>query len=323
MDRERHITNTSNETPLLMGCNAMATRFEIALWGASESYLRGAAQEALDEIEAIEGRLSIFLPTSDLYEVNARAHMHPVCIDRRVYELLRRAKSLWEETEGVFDPTIAPLLGAWGFIGGAGAMASEEEILAAKEKCGMDKVLLDDSEHTVMFSQPGMMMDLGAIGKGYGIECAAEILRELRVPNALIHGGTSSIYAIGVQPDGDPWRVAIQDPIDSDKLVGVIGLTNASLSVSAGHGKSFQTEEGSFGHVLDPRSGRPVKGALLSAVVCPSATDGDALSTALLVRGEEFFDALLMREETGGMVVLKLEGGEMRRRTEGMDLIPC
>lgn len=305
-----------------MGCNAMATRFEIALWGAPESYLRGAAQEALDEIEAIEGRLSIFLPTSDLYEVNARAHLHPVRVDLRVFELLQRAKALSEETDGAFDPTIAPLLRAWGFLGGTGAMASEQDIMKAKGMCGMDKVVLDETKHTVMFSLPGMMLDLGAIGKGYAIECAAEILRELRIPNALIHGGTSSIHAIGVQPDGEPWRVAIQDPIDSEKKIGVIGLADASLSVSAGHGKSFETEEGSFGHVLDPRSGRPVQGALLAAVVSPGATDGDALSTALLVRGDEFFDTLLLRDGTGGMVLLKENGGGIRRRCEGMELSP-
>jgi len=290
-----------------MGRNAMATRFEIALWGASESYLRGAAQEALDEIEAIEGRLSIFLPTSDLYEVNARAHLHPVCVDRRVFDLLLRAKALWRETDGAFDPTIAPLLNAWGFLGGTGKMASEEEILKAKELCGMDKVALDETEHTVMFRQPGMMLDLGAIGKGYAIECAAEILRELRVPHALIHGGTSSIHAIGVQPDGAPWRVAIQDPTDPEKRIGVIGLTEVSLSVSACHGKSFQTEDGSFGHVLDPRTGRPVQGALLAAVLSRSATEGDALSTALLVRGEEMLRSGTFSADTKGLIYLEDE----------------
>lgn len=201
-------------------------------------------------------------------------------------------------------------------------MATEEDILAAKDMCGMDKIALDETEHTVMFHQPGMMLDLGAIGKGYAIECAAEILRELRIPNALIHGGTSSIYAIGLQPDGKPWRVAIQDPTDSEKRIGMIGLTEVSLSISASHGKSFKTEDGSFGHVLDPRTGRPVQGALLAAVISPSATVGDALSTALLVRGENFLDTLLLRDGTGGMVVLMEEGVGIRQRYEGMDLMP-
>jgi FAD:protein FMN transferase len=271
--------------------HAMATRFEIVLHGANPVRLRAAGEGALDEIEGLEGRLSLYRPTSEIAHVNARAAQGPVRVSPAVFGLLQRAKELSQATAGAFDITIAPLVRCWGFMSGTGRMPGPEEVAGAKAVVGMGLVELDAEELTVSFAREGVMLDLGAIGKGYAVEVGAELLREAGVTNALLHGGTSTVCALGHPPDQECWKVAIEPPpraehIQPHGLLAKVPLRDEAMSVSAVWGRSFRAEGRNFGHVLDPRTGQPVSGAMLAAVALPSATETDALSTALLVLGE-------------------------------------
>ncbi|MGC8668756.1 MAG: FAD:protein FMN transferase [Chthonomonadales bacterium] len=270
----------------------MATRFEAVLWGASEERLRAAGEEALAEIQRCEALLSRFLPGSDIYEVNARAADQFVRVDPRVLALLDRVRVLHDASHGAFDITVGPLRRAWGFDGATGSVPAPEALERARAVVGMNLIELAAAYMSVRFLKPGVELDLGAIGKGYAVERAAEVIREAGVPGALIHGGTSTVQAIGHAPDGNPWRVGVRHPNDPSDTVGVAYLEECALSVSAPHGKAFRADGRQYGHVLDPRRGCPVEGALLAAVRCPSATDSDALSTALLVLGEAFAEEL-------------------------------
>lgn len=281
--------------------HAMATRFEIVLHGDRPAALRAAGEEALDEIEQLESHLSLYRPTSDLAHINAHAAAGPVRVEPSLFQLLLHARRLWAETQGVFDITIAPLMRCWGFMGGTGQLADPIMIAAARQCVGMDKVLFDEKELTLQFAVPGMMLDLGAIGKGYALEQAALLLQEAGVTSALIHGGTSTAYAIGAPPEAEAWMIAVDRPNfdsladattaatdsrpDSGTILARIPLRDAALSVSAVWGKSFEAGGRTYGHVMDPRTGEPAESALLTAVVLPSATETDALSTALLTLG--------------------------------------
>lgn len=294
-----------------LACRAMNTRFEVACWGREEAYLTSAAEEALREIEALDRQLSFYRDDSDVRRLNVYAAHEPAPVDPRLFRLLQRAKELSSRTEGAFDITVAPLLRAWGFIGEGGRVPSDDEVAAARELTGMHLVELDAEAFTVHFLREGVLIDLGAIGKGYAIERAAQLLRDAELPGALIHGGTSTVEGIGTQPDGSPWRVAIQDPRIAEAHLAIVELQDAALSVSAVHGKFFSEGDARYGHVLDPRSGAPVQGALLAAVVCSSAADSDALSTGMLVLGEALFPGLeTLRPEARALVVRAGERGE-------------
>lgn len=254
---------------------AMATRFEVVLEGDYEPGLRAAGEEALEEIARQERRLSPFLPDSDISRVNARSALGPVPVDPRVFNLLKRAVELSELTDGAFDMTIGPLMAAWGF------RETEASMELARRNTGWKGVILDAEEQTVRFDRQGMSLDLGAFGKGWALDSAADILREVGVKRALLHGGTSSVTAIG------EWNVAVAGPDGSDHPVSRVTLRDNSLGVSAPHGRTVQDTDGEqAGHVMDPRTGRPASSAALAFVVCGSAADADALSTALLVLGE-------------------------------------
>ncbi len=276
-----------------LALEAMATRFELVLHGEDDVRLRASGEEALAEIQRLDAQLSFYRPSSEISRINARAAAGPVRVEPRLFRLLQTARRLHTETGGAFDLTVAPLMQCWGFTGNTGRLPEPEALAEARRRTGMHLVTLDEADFTVAFVRPGVRLDLGAIGKGYAIEEAARILIDAGVRSAFLHGGTSTIHAIGAPHDGERWNVALpypdtdaDAPIDHDVLA-VVPLENEALSVSAVWGKAFVVDGTTYGHVLDPRSGRPVEGALLAAVAGPSATACDALSTALLVLGRD------------------------------------
>jgi thiamine biosynthesis lipoprotein len=303
----------------------MATRFEFVLHGDNPIALRAAGEEAIEEINRLEAQLSLYRPTSEIAHINARAAREPVRVSPGVFALLQRAQKLTSETSGAFDVTIAPLVRCWGFMGGSGKLPAEQELMEARAKVGMHLVQLNRGDFTVRFATEGIMLDLGAIGKGYAIDCATEILREAGVTSGLLHSGTSTVSAIGTPPGEDGWKIAIDHPSErtgstiaedssnhsseAAKPLTTISLRDESLSVSAVWGKSFQAEGRTLGHVLDPRTGMPVSGAVLAAVVLPSATESDALSTALLALGKDGHESLA-KVRPGMRTLLVSESGE-------------
>lgn len=277
--------------------DAMATRFEIVLHGDNPVALRAAGEEALAEIQRLEARLSLYRPDSEIAHLNARAAREPVRVTPEVFSLLDHARRLSAETDGAFDITIAPLMRCWGFLGANGELPVPEAIAAARECVGMHRVELDAQHFTVRFTRPGVMLDLGAIGKGYAIEQAANLLRDAGVTDALIHGGTSTACGIGQPPDAEGWKVAIDRPAESGHanaktLLTTVTLKDEALSVSAVWGKCFEAGGQVFGHEIDPRTGWPANAAVLAAVVSASATESDALSTALITLGPDGHDAM-------------------------------
>jgi thiamine biosynthesis lipoprotein len=280
---------------LMLARNAMATRFELILTGGDSARLRAAGEEAFDEIERIESQLSLYSPGSEIWQINARAAEEPVRVSPEVFALLQRAREFFESTGGTFDPTVAPLVRCWGFMQDSGSRPSDAEISAARALVDMKQIELDANESAVRFARPGMMLDLGSIGKGYALDRAVEILRDAGIENALLHGGTSTILALGIDPESGPWKIAIEDPYvqpEADNVLALVELDNKSLSVSAVRGKYFEFEGQVFGHVLDPRTGWPAGNALLGAVVLPSATATDVFSTAVLLASPPELDRL-------------------------------
>jgi len=299
----------------------MATFFELVLWGEKEAYLEGVGREALEEIERWEAMLSFFRPTSDIGEINRCAAYEPTTVDPRVFRLLERAQQLSAATGGAFDITVAPLLRCWGFAGGSGQMPTEEEVAVARERVGGHHLHLNADDFTVSYDREGVLVDLGAIGKGFAIEQAAELLRDYEIPSALIHGGTSTIYALGAPPDAEAWTVAIQKPQGAEgEYLAQAVLRDRALSVSAPHGKWFESEGRKYGHVIDPRTGYPTNRNLLAALITESATESDALSTALLTRGVDWIPELLrLLPGSSALVAFEDDTGEMRLAAEGPD----
>jgi thiamine biosynthesis lipoprotein len=199
-------------------------------------------------------------------------------------------------------------------------MPGAREIEAARSVVGMEHVHLDAEARTVHFDREGVALEFGAIGKGFAIERAVELLRdEYEIDSALLHGGTSTIYGLGAPPGEAAWNVAIQRPYaPSGEAVLTIPLRDRAVSLSAPHGKWFEQDGKRYGHVLDPRIGYPAAGSVLAAVATASATESDALSTALLVLGEAgMADIRLLRPDAFVLVGVHEEAGGLHFVQDG------
>jgi thiamine biosynthesis lipoprotein len=305
-----------------VACHAMATRFEIVLHGENPTALRAAGEEALGEVEQLEAQLSLFRTSSEIAYVNARAAKGPVRVTPGLFALLQWAQKLSEESRGAFDITVAPLVRCWGFMGGDGRFPRPEEVAEARAKVGMGLVQLNPADFTVQFAREGVMLDLGAIGKGYAVERAAEVLREAGVSSALVHGGTSTVQALGPPPGEDFWKIAIETPSPvpgaPPNLLATVPLKEEAMSVSGVWGNSFQVKGRTYGHIIDPRTGEPAIGTVLAAVVLPLATETDALSTALLTVGAPGHDAIAKLRPGMRTLVVSESGGELRVEAKGI-----
>ena len=319
---------------VVLARNAMATRFEIVLHGENENRLRAAGEEALDELERLEAQLSLYRPESELSHINRRAAFEAVRVEPQLFRLLQRAQTISQQTNGAFDITAGPLIRCWGFMADSGAVPDQTEIDAARAIIGFELLELNASDLTVRFQKQGVMLDLGSIGKGYALDRAAEILREAGIENALLHGGTSTTVVLGSGHNGEPWRIAIEAPPQtvqaliarqegrSDQRDGeplaIVELQNEALSVSAVWGKAFVADGRMLGHIIDPRTGRPALGPVSTAVTTSSATDSDALSTALLVApsiGTEINRGLIR-----SYLVCNYENGQLRIAAKGIEI---
>ncbi|MCX8108693.1 MAG: FAD:protein FMN transferase, partial [Verrucomicrobiae bacterium] len=167
----------------------MNTKFEVLVYCEDEPAALAAAEAALDEIAKVERQISRFRPDSEISHVNREAATRPVRVSPTVFDLLERIQRLVPETDGLFDPTITPLLELWQKKALAGQTPSPTELDLVTHKVGIHKVELSRATRTVRFTVPGMALDLSGIGKGYALDVAANLLAENGVGAAFIHGG--------------------------------------------------------------------------------------------------------------------------------------
>lgn len=270
--------------PITLAVMAMATRFELVLDGMAEPRLRAAGEEALAEIAMTDQRLSLFRRDSLLAHLHRTAHSAPVRFDSDVLGLFTVAKAVHHESGGAFDPTIGPLMRAWGL---RGEPADESASRTARVRVGFDQVIIDPAAGTVRFARPDLELDLGGIAKGFALDLAARTLRTHGVRSALLHGGTSSISAIGAPPNAPGWKIGLGE------LGGSVMLNDSSMSVSASRSWRVGHAAAPPIHIIDPRTGRPVDSRTAAARACAvvahtdpwSATRAEAWSTALIVAG--------------------------------------
>jgi thiamine biosynthesis lipoprotein len=181
-------------------------------------------------------------------------------------------------------------LDIWGFSQKAYRIPTDREIGNALKKIGMDKVFFDDTAQAVTLAVPGMRLDLGAIAKGYAIDCAVKKLRASGIKNCLINAG-GQVYALGYK-FSKPWIVGIRHP-RRPGIARTITVTDESASTSADYEQYFTKDAKRFAHIFNPRTGYPAQTDLASVtVVAPEGATADALSTAIFVLGKKRGEAL-------------------------------
>jgi thiamine biosynthesis lipoprotein len=294
------------EFPLLrVSRRAMATTFEVVLPLGQPNALSAAAA-ALDEIDRLETQLTVYRDTSEVSRLNARAATGPVPVEEGLFGLLHLAARLTAETDGAFDVTTGALIKAWGFFHGPRRVPGTAELRQVLQRVGMRHVVLDAGARTIHFTRPGLEVNLGSIGKGYALDRAVGLLRaDWKIPCGLLHGGQSSVYAMGREPGTDRgWSVGIRHPWQEGRRLAVVYLRERALGTSAATFQHLEHHGRKLGHILDPRTGWPGEGVASASVVAPTAAEADALATAFFILGVDRARAYCAANPEVGAVLL-------------------
>jgi thiamine biosynthesis lipoprotein len=268
---------------------SMACEFEVQLAAARDDDSMEHVFAALDLVEALESQMTVYRDDSEVARINRHAIAEPTPVEPRLFALLQEAARLYAETDGALDITSGPLSDAWGFSRREGRIPSDTEVAAARKRVGMQYVALAESQQTIEFLRPGMGINLNSMGKGYALDRMADLLHENLVDDFLIHGGKSSVLARGDQPGclTAGWTIGVRHPLRPAERLAEIRLCDQSLSTS-GSGTQFFIRRGRrYGHILDPRTGRPAEGLYSATVIAPTAAEAEGLSTAFYVMGPQ------------------------------------
>ncbi|MCI0379485.1 MAG: FAD:protein FMN transferase [Gemmataceae bacterium] len=287
---------------------AMATTFEVILpFGTPQT--QESAEAALDHIDQLEAQLSVYRDDSEVSRLNRTAADQPVRVEGRLFALLTLAHQLWHETGGAFDISVGALIKAWGFFRRAGRVPNKEELQSVRQKMGMRYVHLDAKEQTVAFRRQGLEINLGSIGKGYALDRVVEDLRERwGCASALVHGGHSSIFALGSEPGGKHgWSIGLLDPDIPSRRIAELRLCDRGMATSAATFQNLEYQGRKLPHLLDPRTGWPAESMRMATVTAPSAAQADALSTAFFILGVEAARAYCTAHPEIGAILLPHE----------------
>ena len=284
-----HESATRSAPPLLhVSREAMACEFAIFFDPVRYPSGTDVSVAALDLISALEAQMTIYRETSEVSRLNTIASFRPVAVEAGLFQLFARAQDLSRKTGGAFDITAGQLNKIWGFYRRQGRMPGPDDIAEALATVGHEALLLDAAQRTVQFQKAGMEINLGAIGKGYALDQAADLLQEKGLHDCLLHGGNSSVLARGHrQGDSGGWTVALKHPLKPSERLGEFVLHNQALGTSGSGSQYFHHAGKRYGHIIDPRTGWPAEQVLSSTVIAPTAAEADALATALYVMSLE------------------------------------
>ena len=297
-----------NLTLIRVTRRAMATTFEIAI-PQGTAHAIDAASAALDLIEEVEQQLTTYRDDSEVSQLNASATERPVAVDPDLFTLLGRCATDTLDTAGAFDIAVGALVDVWGVCQRAGRIPSPAELVEATACSGFRHVVLNGNPlaPTVRFRRAGLKLNFGAIGKGYALDRAAELLRrDWGIESALLQGSGSSMLGLGCPPnDLRGWPVSIRHPEADRPALDVVYLKNQGLGTSAATFQFFEFHGKKYGHVLDPRTGRPAVGTQSASCIAGSAAEADAMSTAFFVAGADWTEEFLRSRTHFGALLLK------------------
>jgi len=296
----------------------MGTVFEIVAYGESLPSVADAVDKAFGAMARLDDVMSDYKPDSDLSRLNRSAHFRAETVSPDLYRIIEESLQYSRLSDGKFDISVAPLAALWkaAIRGGPSPSTADQERL---HQCvGYQNIELLPPDR-VEFRSSCLQIDLGAIGKGYALDRAVEVLRANGVSNALLGAGGSSIYAMGKPPGRESWTLRLRDP--SKKLNPQVMLSDNSVSTSE-QTPSSALLKNSAGHIVDPETGVPLHTGLAVSAVAKTATASDALSTTMLLVGPKKGQELVKKVSAIAAIWISSNGQSQSASSGPQILIP-
>jgi FAD:protein FMN transferase len=244
-------------------------------------------EKCFARLAEIHSRMSVGVPGSELDAIDAGAGKAPVHVTDDVLLVTEKALQLARLSNGLFDPTVGPLISVWKINQEHPEIPGRRAIRAALALVNWKDVVVDDAAKTVFLKRPGMQLDLGALVKGYAADEAVRILSARGVTSAIIDLG-GDIFAMGHGQTGQPWRIGVQNPeAERGAFLGIANVVNKSVVTSGVYEHFFIKDGKRYHHLMDTRTGYPVENGLESVtVITNSSMDADGYGLALFCMGK-------------------------------------
>lgn len=272
------ILSCSKESKKIDGSKFLfGTYISITVYDKDEKLANKAIEAAFKEIERIDNKFNSKVKGSVIDKLNSGEEKKIELDEEGVY-LFQNLKNIYELSHGKYDVTIGPLLDVWDF----GAKEQREipsivELQEAMKHTGFSKVILEGN--ILYFSEDGVEIDTGSFLKGYAVEKAKGVMREMGVTSAFI-SSISSIETINSKPDGKKWRIGIENPQNPQELLGIVKLDNQGMGVSGDYQTYIEIDGKRYHHILNKSTGFPVEDKKMIVVISDNAFFSDMYSTA-------------------------------------------
>ncbi|MBV7317081.1 FAD:protein FMN transferase [Shewanella sp. NIFS-20-20] len=289
----------------------MGTTYHISVVSNDRLPEAAVLQQQIDvALELVNDQMSTYRPDSELSQFNQAGSNQRVNVSADTIKVIEAGMDLHRKTDGALDITLGPLVNMWGFGPDKRPITepSQAQIDAAMTRTGIDKIVIDGL--TLSKTSEDLYVDLSSIAKGFGVDTVASILAAYQVPGYLVEIG-GEIAAYGHKADGSAWRIAIEQPSENGRQVQqVIEPGNMAMATSGDYRNYYEFEGERFSHLIDPRTGYPIKHALASVtVLAPECMTADGLATAMMVLGTEASLALAKQMNLAIMLIEKQPQG--------------
>jgi len=290
------LRRTSRDGGVEVTFQAMGTQCRMLLSGPPPA-VAAALESAVLWVADFEAKYSRFLPGSLISRINAAAGREPVALDPEADRIFALCQDLHFLSRGILDPTALPLLQLWNWKADPPVIPSEAQLESVRNLVGWNQV--QRSPGRIFLPKAGMGLDLGGLGKEYAVDQVALLLRMSGVLGALVDFG-ADVRVFGAPPDGRPgWHIGLEDPKHPGTCWRGLAVRDAAVATSGDYRRAFELNGVRYGHIVDPRTGRPVAhGVRAVSVLAPSCTQAGLLSTAAFVLGPD--EGLRLIESTPG-----------------------
>lgn len=263
----------------------MGTLFVATVWTHDSAGAAMALRAAHDSVRLVDSLMSTWRPESEISRVNASAGRgEPIAVSPQTMRVLCKARLYWRLSGGAFDPTVGPIVRAWGFEAVRGGRPPRRALDSLRVLVGFGRVELDSVARTVRLPRAGMRLDLGGIAKGYALDLARRALASPSITGGSVDLG-GNVLVFGRPPEGGKWRVAIVNPLDRDRTIGALALDSGAVATSGDYEHYRLIGGRRYGHLIDPRTGMPARGVLSATAVGPLGEWSDGLSATLFLLG--------------------------------------
>ncbi len=275
---------------------ALGTNCRIQYTATSNDHAAGFAREAVQWVASFEGKYSRFRDDSLICEINRNAGLRWTEIDAEVESIFAICDDLHFMTQEVLDPTMLPLIELWDYRKRHDELPSDSAVAETMALIGWKQV--ERKPGAVFLPKPGMALDLGGFGKEYAVDKVAAIAVGHRIGACLVDFGRD-IHALGVPPGSPAWHVGLENPEKPGAAWSSLAAVDMGIATSGDYRRFFEHGGQRFGHIIDPRSGKPVVNGILAVTIAAnSCLEAGVLSTAVFVLGEE--EGLKLVEGTFG-----------------------